>query len=73
MSLSRGPTGDPLTDRKLEVPTLLAAGRSHREIADEIFVTVDTVKKHNTHVLAKLEVANRTVGGGARREAGLIA
>ena len=41
----------PLSTREHEVLTLLAAGHPNREIADELFITVDTVKRHVSHVL----------------------
>ena len=43
---------DPLTSRELEILVMLAAGRSNQAIAGELFVTLDTVKKHVRHVLA---------------------
>ncbi|HKA48799.1 MAG TPA: LuxR C-terminal-related transcriptional regulator [Candidatus Dormibacteraeota bacterium] len=61
-----------LTHRELEVVAMLAGGRSNREIADELFVTVDTVKKHVTHILEKLGAANRTQAVARARELGLI-
>ena len=61
---------DPLSERELEVLALLAAGRSNREIADELFVTVDTVKKHITHILGKLSAANRTEAAARARNRG---
>ena len=45
---------DPLTSRELEVLRMLAAGRSNQAIAGQLYVTVDTVKKHVSHVLSKL-------------------
>jgi ATP/maltotriose-dependent transcriptional regulator MalT len=51
---------EPLSDRELQVLRLLAAGRSNRQIADELVVVVDTVKKHVGHILDKLGAANRT-------------
>ncbi len=38
----------------------LAAGRSNKAIASELAVTLDTVEKHVSHLLAKLGAANRT-------------
>jgi ATP/maltotriose-dependent transcriptional regulator MalT len=49
-----------LTARELEVLGLLAAGRSNREIADELVVTLDTVKRHVSHIFDKLGAVNRT-------------
>jgi LuxR family maltose regulon positive regulatory protein len=51
---------EPLTDRELEVLRLIAAGRSNQRIARELVVTLDTVKKHVSHILGKLGAANRT-------------
>ena len=37
---------EALSERELEVLRLLAAGKPNREIAGELYVAVDTVKKH---------------------------
>jgi LuxR family transcriptional regulator, maltose regulon positive regulatory protein len=63
---------DPLTDRELEVLGLLAAGRSNQRIAEELVVTLDTVKKHVSHVMDKLGAANRTEAVARARELGLL-
>jgi LuxR family transcriptional regulator, maltose regulon positive regulatory protein len=62
----------PLSGRELEVLQLLAAGSSNRAIAEELVVTVDTVKSHVTHILDKLGVANRTQAVVRARELGLL-
>ena len=69
------PTGalvDPLTDREYEVLCLVAQGKRNQEIADELVVTVDTVKKHLSHVLDKLAVSNRTEAVAEARSLGLL-
>jgi ATP/maltotriose-dependent transcriptional regulator MalT len=63
---------EPLTDRELEVLRLLAAGRRNREIADQLVVTLDTVKKHLTHIFDKLGVTSRTQALAHARQLGLI-
>ena len=63
---------DPLTSRELEVLTMLAAGRSNQAIAGELVVTLDTVKKHVSHILDKLGAANRTEAVARARELRLI-
>ena len=63
---------EPLTTRELEVLGMLAAGRSNQAIAGELVVTLDTVKKHVSHVLGKLGAANRTEAVARARELGLI-
>jgi LuxR family maltose regulon positive regulatory protein len=61
-----------LTDRELQVLHLLAAGKRNQEIANELYVTRDTVKKHITHILDKLGVATRTHAATRARELGLL-
>ena len=63
---------ESLTSRELEVLERLAAGRSNQAIARELVVTLDTVKKHVSHVLDKLGAANRTEAVARARELGLI-
>ena len=62
----------PLTARELEVLQQLAAGRSNLAIAEELVITLDTVKRHVTHILDKLEAANRTQAVARARELGLV-
>ena len=64
--------GEQLTVRELEVLGLLAAGRSNRRIAQELVVTLDTVKKHVSHVLDKLGAGNRTEAVARARQLGLL-
>jgi LuxR family transcriptional regulator, maltose regulon positive regulatory protein len=63
---------EPLTERELEVLRLLAAGAPNRAIAKELVVTLDTVKRHVSHLFSKLEVANRTQAVTRARELGLL-
>ena len=58
--------------RELEVLSMLAAGRSNQAIAGQLVVTLDTVKKHVSHILGKLGAANRTEAVARARELGLI-
>lgn len=51
---------DDLTSRELEVLLLIAKGYSNQEIADELFITLKTVKTHVSNILSKLEVVDRT-------------
>jgi LuxR family transcriptional regulator, maltose regulon positive regulatory protein len=63
---------EPLSDRELEVLELLAAGRSNRQIAEQLVVALDTTKKHVSHILDKLGASNRTQAVARAREFGLI-
>jgi LuxR family maltose regulon positive regulatory protein len=63
---------DQLTSRELEVLAMLAAGRSNQGIACHLVISLDTVKKHVSHVLGKLGAANRTEAVARGRELGLI-
>jgi LuxR family maltose regulon positive regulatory protein len=63
---------EPLSDRELQVLGLLAAGRSNQQIADELVVVLDTVKKHVGHILHKLGAANRTQAVARARALGLV-
>ena len=50
---------DPLTDRELEVLALMVEGCTNREIAGQLYISVNTVKKHINHIFSKLDVTNR--------------
>ncbi|MBN1317575.1 MAG: response regulator transcription factor [Anaerolineales bacterium] len=50
---------EPLTDREMDVLRLICNGLSNREIADRLTVTLNTVKKHSSHVYGKLGVTSR--------------
>jgi NarL family two-component system response regulator LiaR len=54
------PVGEELTDREVEVLSLVAQGLSNQEIADQLVVSERTVRKHVSNILGKLHLANRT-------------
>jgi LuxR family maltose regulon positive regulatory protein len=64
---------DLLTDRELEVLGFVAAGRRNHDIALELGVTFETVKKHVSNILVKLGASSRTQAAARARELGLIA
>jgi DNA-binding NarL/FixJ family response regulator len=69
-----GSASDPmLSPREREVLVLLAEGRSNREIASTMAVTVATVKTHLVHVYAKLGAGNRNEALGRALSLGLLA
>jgi DNA-binding NarL/FixJ family response regulator len=49
-----------LTRRELEVLRLLAAGRTNRQIAGTLFISLNTVSHHLRNIFAKTKSANRT-------------
>ncbi|MBI3112803.1 MAG: response regulator transcription factor [Ignavibacteriales bacterium] len=49
-----------LTERELEVLRHIAGGRSNQEIADTLFVSLNTVKTHTNNIYGKLGVKRRT-------------
>jgi len=67
-----GGLAEPLSGRELEVLRLVAAGKSNQQIADELVVTLATVKKHVGHILGKLAADNRTQAVARARVLGLL-
>jgi len=61
-----------LSKRELEVLGLMAEELSNQEIADQLFVSLNTVKAHAKSIHLKLEVASRTKAVVKAREMGLI-
>ena len=61
-----------LTVREAEVLTLVAAGRSNRDIGRELFLSEATVKAHLVHIFTKLGVGSRTAAVARARELGAI-
>jgi LuxR family maltose regulon positive regulatory protein len=63
---------DPLSERELEVLRELTQGASNQEIADRLVIATDTVKRHVSNILAKLEASNRMQAVARARRLGLI-
>ncbi|WP_159602877.1 response regulator [Agromyces humi] len=61
-----------LTVREAEVLTLVADGRSNRDIGRELFLSEATVKSHLVHIFTKLGVGSRTAAVARARELGAI-
>lgn len=64
--------GERLTDRELEILTLLAAGDPNKAIARKLDITEGTVKTHVKSVLAKLGATSRTEAAAVAARRGLI-
>ncbi|MEK5445091.1 MULTISPECIES: response regulator [unclassified Fredinandcohnia] len=50
----------PLSTRELDITKLVGEGKTNKEIADDLFLSVGTVKNHITQILHKLELRDRT-------------
>jgi len=50
---------DPLTDREEQVLVIVARGRTNAEIADDLFISLSTVKTHLASLMTKLGARNR--------------
>jgi DNA-binding NarL/FixJ family response regulator len=61
-----------LTSREREVLSLLASGRSNREIAAELFISPKTASVHVSNILEKLGAATRTEAAARARGLGLV-
>jgi DNA-binding NarL/FixJ family response regulator len=67
--LHRPRSGGVLSEREREILQMLADGASNRDVSERLVVSVETVKTHVKHILAKLEAKHRTqaVAIGLRR------
>jgi LuxR family maltose regulon positive regulatory protein len=63
---------EPLTERELEVLRLAAAGLSNQAIAEQLFLTVGTVKSHLHSIYGKLDAAGRFSAVARARELHLV-
>jgi DNA-binding NarL/FixJ family response regulator len=52
-------TGDPLTERELEIVKLIAEGHTSRQIAELLFISERTVERHRENILEKLDMRDR--------------
>ena len=49
-----------LTKREYEILGLVASGKSNRELAETLFISIKTVETHKTNILEKLGLKNTT-------------
>ncbi len=63
---------DPLNEREKEILRRLSAGLSDQQIADELFLSLNTVKWYNRQIYSKLAVRNRTQAIAQARALGLL-
>nr|CAA9259324.1 hypothetical protein AVDCRST_MAG63-2342 [uncultured Armatimonadetes bacterium] len=66
------PMGETLSPREIEVLRLVAAGSSNQAIAENLVLSLHTVKRHVANILAKLDAASRTEAVSRARTLGLL-
>jgi NarL family two-component system response regulator LiaR len=60
LSPKKTSAAEPLTGREVEVLRMVARGRSNRQIAEELVISLGTVRAHLSNILGKLHLASRT-------------
>jgi len=70
--LAAGVGSEPLTGRELDVLTLLARGKSNKQIGANLYISETTVKAHLRSIFAKLNVLSRTEAIAAASRRGLV-
>ena len=63
---------EPLTMREVEILRLIAAGMRNQEIADHLFISLSTVKRHIANAYGKLGVSHRTEAIARANELNLL-
>jgi LuxR family transcriptional regulator, maltose regulon positive regulatory protein len=66
------PLIEPLSDREIEVLQLIADGYSNQQVAEQLFISLGTVKAHTASIYRKLDVRSRTQAVAVARELKLI-
>ncbi len=72
MHQMRVPAPAPLSQRELEVLTLIARGGTNRDVAKQLFVSEATVKTHLIHIYGKLGVSDRAAAVATAFDRGLL-
>ena len=62
-----------MSRRELDVLQLMSEGHTNQRIADELFVSLNTIKTHGSRIFEKLDVKNRTQAIDKAKKLGLIA
>ena len=66
------PLTEPLTPRELEVLGLMKLGRTNRQIAADLVISLGTAKNHVEHIISKLAVSDRTQAVVKALELGIL-
>lgn len=72
MHQMRAPAPEALSQRELEVLTLIARGGTNRDVAKQLFVSEATVKTHLIHIYGKLGVSDRAAAVATAFDRGLL-
>jgi two-component system NarL family response regulator len=70
--LAAGVSSEPLTGREMDVLTLLARGKSNKEIGANLYISETTVKSHLRSIFTKLNVLSRTEAITTASRRGLV-
>ncbi len=63
---------DPLSEREVEVLELATEGNRNRDIAERLFISIETVKAHIKHIMEKLGANDRTQAVTIAMQRGII-
>ena len=63
---------EPLSEREIEILSLIAEGSTNQEIAGKVFLSLNTVKAHTRNIYGKLGVNNRTQAVARARTLGIL-
>ncbi|MBN1642564.1 MAG: AAA family ATPase [Anaerolineae bacterium] len=63
---------EPLSDREMQVLSLIAAGHTNREIGEQLYISQGTVKAHTSNIYGKLGVRSRTEAVARARALGIL-
>lgn len=66
------PLSEPLVDRELSILARIERGATNRQIAEALFLSIETVKWYNKRIYRKLRVGNRTEAVRRARDLGLL-
>ena len=66
------PLVEPLSERELSILRLIAAGLSNREIADELYLSINTIKWYTSHIYGKLGVKKRAEAVDQAHDLGIL-
>lgn len=69
---SRASLPDPLSEREIEVLTLVVSGATNQQIAEHLVVSMSTVKSHINRIYRKLDARSRTQAVAKGRQLGIV-